>query len=64
MKWFDVQSGSDFNCPKCGKGLDAHNWDTEYGDPMHGDFDVECPNCHTNFKVQAEPTVIWSVLLS
>ena len=62
MKWFDVESGSDFKCPKCGKGLDACNWDTEYGDPFAGDFDVECPDCRHNFIVNVVPTIVCRVV--
>jgi DNA-directed RNA polymerase subunit RPC12/RpoP len=61
MKWFDVERGSSFKCPECGEGLDACNWDTEYGDPLHGDFDVACPYCEHEFVVSCWPTTIYSV---
>ena len=61
MKWFDVESGTDFNCPKCDKGLDAMEWNTEYGDPLHGNFEVDCPFCKAKFYVRACPTVEWTV---
>lgn len=54
MKWFEVEHGNEFTCPHCNVGLAAHDWSTEYGDPLPGTHDVTCPNCHKNFLVSVE----------
>lgn len=43
---------SDPRCPYCDKNFYVDDWDTEYGDPSAGDFDVHCPSCHKDFWIR------------
>jgi hypothetical protein len=40
-------------CPCCNAGYDIE-WDTEYGDPMHGAEQAECYECETKFAFQVQ----------
>lgn len=58
-----VQGGSDFHCPYCqqGHGLE---WDTEYGDPLDGDYVIQCINekgCNRTFPVSVDSSPRYSV---
>jgi hypothetical protein len=48
-----VTGGSDFKCPHCQTGHDIE-WNTEYGDPCHGDYVIQCVNdkgCNRTFHI-------------
>lgn len=50
--WFEVTHNSnDFQCPHCGAGLTDEEWNTEGGDKLSGDYEVECPDCGKPFIV-------------
>ena len=58
---FDVTHDlTEFNCNNCGAGLCLSNWNTEYGDPLCGEYDIECPDCSHEFNVYVE----WKVRVS
>ena len=40
--------GSDIKCPHCEKSYDV-DWDTEYGDPLVGEHEADCPECEKEF---------------
>ena len=58
-----VQGGSDFNCPYCKTGHDLE-WTTEYGEPLDGDYVIQCINeegCNRTFPVSVDSSPRYSV---
>lgn len=43
-----------FHCPNCLVGLDTCNWSTEYGEPLDGEHEVNCPDCSHEFTIEVE----------
>jgi hypothetical protein len=55
--WAEVHPwGNDFFCPNtgCRTGFTVENWRTEYSKPFDGDFEVKCPECGWELKVDIE----------
>ena len=53
----------DITCPNCGQGLDIDEWrHTEYGEPQHGKSIETCCNCGSDFVLQTEILVNYSVV--
>ena len=44
---------SDLQCPWCQTAYSV-NWQTEYGDVIFGQHDVECPNCGHEFIMRVD----------
>jgi DNA-directed RNA polymerase subunit RPC12/RpoP len=60
---FDITyDGHDIQCPNCLQHLGVENWRTEYGNPTPGEYDIECPACRHNFRIDVQPTVAYTVL--
>lgn len=52
---FDVtHNAREFDCPKCAACLCFENWTTEYGDPLTGMYDIDCPDCGFGFAVEVK----------
>jgi hypothetical protein len=50
--WFWVtHNGNDFQCPHCGAGLTDEEWNTDDGERLSGEWEVECPDCGKPFIV-------------
>jgi hypothetical protein len=49
MCFFLDCDGEDVTCPHCGAKWHV-DWITEYGDPLLGEHDTECPRCHKPFS--------------
>ena len=47
----DYNGGHNFICPCCQTPLKIE-WDTEYGDPIIGEEDFECPDCGASTRIQ------------
>jgi DNA-directed RNA polymerase subunit RPC12/RpoP len=45
---FHLEGGNDLECPYCSSKY-AVRWDTEYSDPLVGDYDIKCPKCYKSF---------------
>lgn len=51
----------DLQCPHCKIQLRV-NWDTEYGDPLPGEYTENCcPNCAQSFSFDVEVTTTYTV---
>ena len=60
---FDVTcDGGDIHCPLCKKSLGITNWRTEYGDAIAGEYNIQCPYCEHDFRIDVEPIVHYTVL--
>lgn len=55
----ETYASPDFWCPHCNKPIDV-DWDTEYGDPLHGESIEKCPCCDMEFNLNVEVEVRYS----
>jgi hypothetical protein len=50
----------DLQCPHCQTHIEIE-WTTEYGDPMPGDYNENCPECGKSISFNVEVTTTYTV---
>ena len=54
-----AHSYGDLKCPHCKKFSDVV-WDTEYGDPLAGEAQANCPHCGESIQFETEINVTYT----